>query len=187
MKTQALRYLILTLPLIWSCEERVDMPFETYTIKAGKHYATAKAGFLQADRLTFYATFDETAEYVTSDPENQWDTNKLFGFADCNSHHHEHSARFGWRWVEGKIEILAYCYVSGTRIIEKIGETLPHEKNYYEIRLTDSQYQFSFDGATLEVPREKPCDKGAYYLLFPYFGGNETAPHDIHIYLQQVY
>lgn len=170
-----------------SCEETIDGMMEKYTIKTGKHYSTYDVELLQSDALTFYAYFDETAEYDLHDEVNQWDTNKLFGFSDCDSHHHEHSARFGWRWLDGKIDILAYCYVSGERIIEKIGETMPNTTNYYQIKLTDTEYQFTFDSETLSVPRNKPCDRGVYYLLFPYFGGNATAPHDVNIFIERIY
>ena len=80
----------------------------------------------------------------------------------------KNSARFGWRWIDGKIDIIAYCYTSGERTIEKIGETSPNIRDYYEIGLTDTEYVFKFNTTEYRVPRNKPCDKGAYYLLFPF-------------------
>lgn len=183
---RAATILLLTVLTAFSCEETVDRIIDKYTVKKGKHYSTYDVELLQSDALTFYAYFDETAAYDL-ESEDQWDTNKLFGFSDCNSHHHEHSARFGWRWLDGKIDILAYCYVSGERVIEKIGETLPNARNYYQIRLTDTEYQFTFDDTVLSIPRNKPCNRGAYYLLFPYFGGNDPAPHDVNVYIERVY
>lgn len=187
IQTSILRIIIL-LPssILFSCEEVVDNITEEYTVKEGKHYSTYAVEMLQSDVLTFNAYFDETAEY-NLESVDQWDTNKLFGFADCNSHHHEHSARFGWRWLDGKIDIIAYCYVSGERVIEKIGETAPNTKNYYQIKLTDDAYEFTFDDETVSIQRNKPCDRGVYYLLFPYFGGNNPAPHDINIFIERIY
>ncbi|WP_421871169.1 hypothetical protein [Marinoscillum sp.] len=169
------------------CEPVVDDPVELYTIPKGKHYSSYKAEFLQSDILRFEVAFDESAIYTTETEENQWDTNKLLGFADCNSHHHENSVRFGWRWLDGKIDILAYCYVNGERIIEQIGSTQPNHTNSYEIRLTDTEYQLTMDDKTISIARSKPCDTGSYYMLFPYFGGDETAPHDITISIRRRY
>ena len=169
------------------CEEKIDLPFNKYTIKEGAHYSTHAVELLQSDILSFDAKFDETVIYTSSSEENQWDTNKLFGFSDCNSLHHENSARFGWRWLNGKIDILAYCYVDGNRIIEEFGTTMPNEVNHYEIELTDSFYIFRLDDQVLNIERSKPCDVGGYYLLFPYFGGDDVAPHDINIYIRRSY
>lgn len=181
-------YLWMVLVLVLTgCEPTLEHPFDRYTINKGKHYATYKAEMLQADFMTFQATFDESAEYVSSSEENQHDINKLFGFADCNAHHHDNSARFGWRWLNGQIDILAYCYVDGERVVEEIGQTMPNTTNNYEIRLTDAHYIFTLDDKTIEIDRSKPCDIGAYYLLYPYFGGDDTAPHDISIYIRRLY
>lgn len=185
MGTHRIIFLYIVTLFTWGCEPELDLPFEKYTIPEGKHYSTYKIELLQSSSLIFQATFDETAVYQSLTTENQWDTNKLFGFSDCNSMHHEHSARFGWRWLNDRIEIMAYCYVNGERIIEYIGSTQPFQTNLYEIQLTDTHYIFRFDNEILEIPRIKPCDKGAYYLLFPYFGGNESAPHDINIMLRR--
>jgi hypothetical protein len=177
---------ILTIS-IWGCEPIIETPFERFTIPKDKHYSTYRVELLESSSLIFNATFDESVVYECQTIENQWDTNKLFGFSDCNSAHHENSARFGWRWINKRIEIIAYCYVNGERIIEYIGSTQPFKTNSYEIQLTDTHYIFRFDNETMEIPRAKPCDTGAYYLLFPYFGGNETAPHDIHIMINRIY
>jgi len=187
MKTIGIILFVISTFILMDCEPTIDQPFEKYTIPAGKHYSTYKVELLQNDILSFQTKFDETAEYTSKIPVNQWDTNKLFGFADCNSFHHVHSARFGWRWLDGKIDIIAYCYVSGERIIEVIGSTQPGIVNNYEIQLLDSLYRFKFDDTVLDIQRHKPCDLGEYYLLFPYFGGDETAPHDVNIYIRRMY
>lgn len=169
---------------IFSCEPVYDFDYEKMTISKGSHSSRIKAELLEKNEMSFFIKFDSSAIYSSQTEVNQWDTNKLFGFSDCNSHHHQNSARFGWRWLEGKIDIMVYCYVNGERIIEKIGETDPHTENYYNITLTKDSYNFTFDGETLNVPRKNICDKGAYYTLWPYFGGNEKAPHDINIFFK---
>lgn len=177
----------LLLLLNMGCKDPWEESFEKFTIPKGKHYSTQRVETLQNYTLTFEAYFDETAEYTTTIPENQWDINKLFGFSDCNAHHHEHSARFGWRWIDGKIEIMVYCYADGERFAEKIGETMPGEKVRYEIVLKDQSYLLRFKGMEIEIARKRTCNQGGYYLLFPYFGGDETAPHDIHVYIKRTF
>ncbi len=185
MKLLKIAPILLTI-ISLSCEERVLNPIELYQIKKGNHHSTRKVELLQTDKLRFFATFNNTAIYSSKIAENQWDTNKLFGFSDCNSHHHENSARFGWRWIEDRIEVLTYTYVDGQREIFKIGETSIDTKKFYSIEVTEDQYIFEFDNETISVERSNSCRRGIYYLLFPYFGGDETAPHDISIVIERV-
>jgi hypothetical protein len=55
----------------------------------------------------------------------------------------------------------------------------------YEIQLQDNKYMFLLNGNTVELPRH--CSgKGEGYQLYPYFGGDEVAPHDITIKIKQL-
>ena len=170
-----------------SCEPKWEEPFEKFTIPAGEHYSTYRVELLEEHTLNFQAKFDETVVYQTITEENQYDINKLFGFSDCNSHHQEHSARFGWRWVSDSVEIFVYSYVNSERISELIGKTVPYQVDDYQILLTDSAYVYRFNSSEIGIRREHACSQGAYYLLFPYFGGDETSPHDINIYIKREY
>ena len=38
-----------------------------------------------------------------------------------------------------------------------------------------------------EVARGGDCNADLYYVLGPYFGGDEEAPHDISIYMREIY
>ena len=56
----------------------------------------------------------------------------------------------------------------------------------FQINLTDESYELAVNGDHTVTMERKVKDKlGVYYLLFPYFGGNETAPHDIRIYINE--
>ncbi len=167
------------------CEEEWD-GYERFFIGEGSHTSTYRMELLDSDVLTFNAIFDSSAIYTTRLEENQWDSNKLLGFADCNDVHHQNSARFGWRWLDGKIDIMAYCYIDGERYFEKIGSTTPFSEDLYQIQLTADSYLFTFNGTQLAVPRKNKCDQGEYYMLFPYFGGDEKAPHDILIQIRRI-
>ena len=73
--------------------------FQLYRIPHGQHYSD-QSFFIATnyDELKFTVKFDSTAVYTTQIPENQYDINKLYGFADNNAQHQEFSARIGWRW-----------------------------------------------------------------------------------------
>ncbi|MFT4737440.1 MAG: hypothetical protein ACJAZM_000334 [Cyclobacteriaceae bacterium] len=121
----------LSLFLLTACQlERIG-PFEVYAIEEGTHGGFGKIQSLITDEVNFVAIFDESAIYTSVLEENQYDVNKLLGFSDCNSQHHEHSARFGWRWLDDDLEILAYCYVSGERIVEYVGSVDLNQNGTY--------------------------------------------------------
>lgn len=160
-----------------------DLFVHHFLIRNGEHYSTPRlAGMLQSDRLVFRAKFDESAMYKFGDAGFQSSKNKLLGFSDCNLLHHQNSARFAWQWFHDRLEIYAYCYVNGARVEEFIGTANLNEENLYEIALTGNEYIFYFDGQRItSIKRGKVCDKGMYYMLYPYFGGTIPAPHNVRI------
>jgi hypothetical protein len=157
-----------------------------YIITSGKHDAD-KASFVRVttDTIRFRVKFDSTAIYKTITPNNQADINKLYGVSDCGTFHHMNSARFGWRWYHEKLEILAYTYSNGVRKYALLGAVDLNTYHHYEIVFTENQYIFSLNDVTAKLPRH--CsDKARGYKLFPYFGGNETAPHDVAIWIEDL-
>jgi hypothetical protein len=171
--------------LLTSCEPTPEDLFTRhFLIRKGEHYSTPRlTEVLQSERLIFTAKFDNTAIYNLGDAALQTNINKLLGFADCNSVHHDNSARFGWQWDGEKMKIFAYCYVDGDRIEQYIGTVNLNEVNRYELELTGSHYVFYLNGEMrAEVKRsDNLCNTGIYYLLYPYFGGGVPSPHDINI------
>lgn len=174
--------------ILFSCEPEMVEPYQNYIIKKGEHWSTYKQATLQNETLNFSVIFDESAIYECETPENQYDTNKLLGFSGCNSFHHENSARFGWSWVEGELNISAYCYVDSERIIIPIGTVEINKASDYSLTVTKDEYIFKLDNyPTVTVDRGSDCNIGFYYMLYPYFGGNETAPQDIDIKIRIKY
>ncbi|MGB3464883.1 MAG: hypothetical protein WBA74_06430 [Cyclobacteriaceae bacterium] len=174
--------------LFIACEEPQTELYEDFIIAEGKHAASQRPELLQATELKFTAVFDHSAVYESRLKENQHDVNKLLGFSDCNAHHHDDSARFGWRWLNDQLEILAYVYVNGTRIVEPVGTVPLNEPSTYNLKMTESSYVFTLnEEPAVVIDRENDCDKGLYYMLLPYFGGDERAPHDILIRVQRIY
>jgi hypothetical protein len=156
-----------------------------YTIAAGSHHAVNRYQSISKKELRFKVRFDSSAIYTTADPTNQADINKLFGFSDCGTHHHTNSARFGWRWFEEKLELWAYTYEKGERMSELISEIDLNKTYEASIRATDTAYLFELNDTVKELSRA--CSgQPEGYLLYPYFGGDEVAPQDIRIWIEEM-
>jgi len=161
-----------------------------YTIPQAKH----SSGFhfrphLQQKFLQYNIKFDKSSIYQFH-TEDQYDINKLFGLS--YGMHHTNSVRFGWRSLgtySSKIEILAYCYVDGKRIVEGSNNLyiamIDLNKFYtFRINVGENCYKLSifdnmFNVGSVEIPHNYLPFWG--YHLYPYFGGNRNAPHDINI------
>jgi hypothetical protein len=153
-----------------------------WVIPAGQHDAVGTAVVLTAeDSIRFSVRFDPTAVYSSADPANQFDINKLRGRSDCSTHHHENSARVGWRWTGNAVELSAYVYVAGTRRSAVLGEVGIGAWHDLALDFTPTGYRFELDGRELTMPRGCSASGLLKYELWPYFGGDEVAPHDITI------
>jgi hypothetical protein len=187
----ALRGFVVVLAIfgLSSCE-LLDEPVasQQFVIRQGEHYASPRL-YQQFDsqKLSFNATFDESAMYTLEDPAMQSNKNKLMGFSDCSSLHHENSARFAWQWYNSQLEIYAYCYVDSVRIEKFISTVNLNEENLYEITATDDEYVFYLDGERkTAIERVSDCNRGTNYILYPYFGGSIPAPHNVTIEIKMV-
>ncbi|HET9824411.1 MAG TPA: hypothetical protein VFP87_03705 [Chitinophagaceae bacterium] len=161
--------------------------FVEYTIHQGQHYADPRSYQLVSyDELQFIVRFDSTAIYQTGDPENQEDINKLYGFSDNNSEHQQFSARFGWNWTRGTLRLYAYVYNNGVRSSQEITSIQIGAEHNCSIKVAGDHYIFSADSATVKMPRSSSSANGDGYKLYPYFGGDETAPHDIHVCIREL-
>ncbi|WP_192820787.1 hypothetical protein [Rufibacter sp. LB8] len=157
---------------------------QEFVIETGQHETVNPLKTLKKIKMVFEVRFDSTAIYTTKDPNNQSDVNKLFGMADCSSFHHLNSARFGWRWYQKKLELHAYSYKAG-KITSTLISVIDLKKWYTcELTLADGKYVFKVNNKTIEQPRN--CSgEGVGYQLYPYFGGDETAPHKIKIRIKE--
>lgn len=124
---------------------------------------------------------------------DNWDVNKLWGYSF--GFHHRNSIRMGWSVSsenEGKrIQLYAYIYNRGKRIIIKISDPiLPAEKDYFvktsicierddRIRVDLIDYKGIFCSESIPFIVPSGCYWG--YWLFPYFGGNKCATHDVRV------
>ena len=95
--------------------------FIQYTIKKGAHFTSGNVHKkVETSQMAFIVRFDSSAIYKSLSEENQYDINKLYGFSDNNSDHHQFSARFGWRWSDGALRLFGYVYNDGAVISKEL-------------------------------------------------------------------
>jgi hypothetical protein len=170
-------------PLLLSVLYPVAVYARIFIIQEGNHSASGvHASVHVAKSLNFSAKFNNTAEYYLGNV-NQYDINKLYGFSDCYSAHHTNSARFGWVWNDQtlRLEIHAYVYSSSLRSSKFIDTVKLNQKYQYQISVNKSQYEFRLNGKLVTLPRGCSSTFATGYKLYPYFGGDEVAPHQIQI------
>jgi hypothetical protein len=185
--------------MISACQKNIaDLPtetivkpstdtFVTYTILQGLHYSDQAPNVaVNYTEQKFQVLFDSSAIYTTIDPANQADINKLFGFADNNRLHFEFSARFGWRWNNNRLELLAYVYNNGIQTNKLLGAVSLGTLHNCGIKVAGDKYIFTLNGTTIIMDRASITPKGAGYKLYPFFGGDEPAPHKVVIKIKEL-
>jgi len=138
-----------------------------------------------SNRLEYIVEFDPSCIYELPN-EDQYDINKLFGFS--SGYHHTNSARFGWNWDGKHLHIYSYCYINKKRDISYIC-SIELEKEYKFIIIDKkTQYLFTIIDQEINHIYQTSINKQSTllpgYQLWPYFGGNCKAPHNIKISLK---
>jgi hypothetical protein len=141
---------------------------------------------VELTQLNFTVRFDSSAIYKTNAEINQFDINKLYGFSDNNQDHHQYSARIGWSWNQNALRLYGYVYNDGKLIKQELGVAEIGKEIQCSIQVDGASYRFMMDDAHLLMPRASTTVSGKGYLLYPYFGGDETAPHDISIWIKNL-
>lgn len=166
---------------------QVTDPFVEYSIKQGEQYCDKNnLVTVKYDELKFLVKFDSSAIYKTMLPENQGDINKLFGFSDNNAQHHEYSARFGWGWSNNALRLYAYVYNEGIRSSAELGTVKIGTENKCSLKVAGNTYIFTLNNKTVTMPRLAKTPQAQGYKLYPYFGGDEPAPHLIKIWIKEL-
>lgn len=160
--------------------------FKEYVIPQGEHYCTNNPFKpLEISELKFTVKFDSSAIYQTTDAENQYDVNKLYGFADNGAPHQQFSARFGWRWSDGALRLFAYTYNNGVRDVKELGIVPIGKEIHCAIKVSGEVYEFVLNDKVETMLRESTTVKAKGYQLYPYFGGDEAAPHEVRIWIKE--
>ena len=181
----------------FGCKKQTEAPTEstsqpvdsliTYIIQKGNHYSDQSVlQLMNKPAITADVTFDSSAIYKSVDPVNQADVNKLMGFSDCGSEHQQNSARLGWSWNGTALILYAYAYVNSVRVIKTLGPVPLEKPITCSVKAKANYYYFSALSYTDSIPRHCAGYVESGYKLYPYFGGDETAPHDIRIKIYEM-
>jgi hypothetical protein len=184
--------------LIYGCKKEQTLPvnppatvpteeiFVQYNIAAGGHYCdktTVKP--LSISAMLFKVKFDSSAIYTSVDPANQYDINKLYGFTEGQDPH-VNSARIGWGYSNGKLRLYAYAYNNQQRLSQEISTVNIGETINCAINTDSLNYVFSVNERQVKISRSQAAVNTQRYQLFPYFGGDEVAPHPIRILIKDL-
>lgn len=132
-----------------------------YKIKKGNHYSGYRVKFfLNKQEQKVSVLFNDSCRY-TGDIQLSEQINKLFGFGSIFIH--SNSSRIGWKYnpYSDMIDLFLYEYEKGKRKISLIQSINLNVRSSIKLT-TEKKYFF---GAN----------------CFPYFGGEDSAPHDINI------
>jgi hypothetical protein len=157
-----------------------------YVIKAGNHYSDQNMlQVMNRNSMAATVTFDSSAIYASRDAVNQADVNKVMGFSDGGTDHQHNSARLGWSWSGANLVLYAYAYVNQVRVVKTLGNFPLNSPIDCTIKAEKDFYYFTAGNAADSIPRYCVDYTGSRYKLFPYFGGDEIAPHDVRILVEE--
>jgi len=179
---------LLILLLFISCSKEVDdLGFRVYTIPAGEHSSGSFINHPNNSKISFQFILDESAYYETEIPENQHDVNKIYGMSDFGVRHQKYSIRLGWRYINSELQLCWLRHEQGTHSSGTIKTIEPDIIYNATIDIKTFYYVIVIDNDTTLVRRRPEGNWGLVrrYYLYPYFGGNEYAPHDITIKIKE--
>ena len=160
--------------------------FIQYNIATGDHYCDKSSVTpVTLSAMLFKVQFDSSAIYTSVDPVNQYDINKLYGFTEGQDPH-VNSARIGWAFNDGKLRLYAYAYNNQQRLSQEIGTVNIGETINCAIKLDSLNYIFNVNEKQVKLSRAQAGVTANGYRLFPYFGGDEVAPHPIRIMIKDM-
>jgi hypothetical protein len=152
-----------------------------YTINKGSHRSTWLPKFTFKTSLAFSFEFLSDPAYTLDNKADQGDTNKIFGISD-SWHHHKHSVRIGWRY-DSKLKKsigCVYFYRDGKHFVEDLGAIEQNKPYICYIDISQNSYTVIALDKKVIIPRTSRW-WGPRYLLFPYFGGQQVAPKQFNI------
>lgn len=139
--------------------------------------------------LSFNCKFNTKCVYDFGTLDN-YDCNKLYGLSTSYNHMVQ-SARIGWRCIDNEsIEIMTFVHDNGTFLEPQIlGIVKPNEWFTAKIEIKNDMFSFYFESKNIENDIDVKISKIPYklkYKLFPYFGGNRTAPKTMLIEIHDI-
>jgi len=164
------------------------MRLAKYKIEKGKHYCSRRLpGLHFRSSMSRRVTLNPSMLYEHLNKDS-YDWNKLFGFS-FGFRHHNNSVRFVWRPAfnyPGMIEIGAYQYNKGVRSMEVICRLNAKQQIAYDFEISIYEGKARYyvnDDYHAQMAFKKPFSLFGF-KLFPYFGGQNTAPKEIGIFIR---
>lgn len=165
-----------------------------YLIKKGNHYASMslfeKIGAIgwKINNLSMRFIFRKECWWAPPRNQDDYDQNKLAGIG-FGTNHHNNSVRLTWVpdfASQGMINVYGYTYdekkadpkfvsvfIKSVHVDEPVTGKIESREGFYFITVKD---------VTVKMDNVN-SDPKLCFRLFPYFGGNNTAPHDMTIEL----
>ena len=190
-------YLIASIFFLTGCTKNLDVSavkelepkpneYSSFTIQKGAHFCDQNpVKTIMTSEMKFMVKFDSSAIYQTELPENQYAVNKLWGFSEGNNNHYN-SARIGWSWTDNALRLYGYAYANGQLYYQEITVVTIGIEISCSIKLAGETYLFTVNEASVSLPRGTSGSQASGYQQYPYFGGNETAPHLITILIKNL-
>ena len=153
---------------------------KTYIIPKGWHYSLHLPKLYDGNKKEFLIKVqpDDSWRYNFNSAD-QLDLNKVWGIGFGNillGDHHKNSIRLSW-WYNPRLDIIGWFYYYYENSVRKYGfirSSKINELVEFPFILNDDSFEIGDE----VVPYIYPEDRSGYEL-FPYFGGNRTAPHII--------
>ena len=120
--------------------------------------------------------------YATANPSNQSDYNKLMGISSDRIH--KNSIRIGWAWNPAKqmVDLGFYGYLDGQRVMQPLTSVAPGQAIDCELRMTNNGLYARAGSASFNLPGSLGVSFPTTWIMHSaYFGGDEKAPHDLHV------
>jgi hypothetical protein len=161
-----------------------------YTIPQGWHYSLKSFSDLlglftwKRDSVFLNVKFSSTCLFTKRDNDDK-DINKLYGFS--YGFHHKNSVRLGWvpDFGSKQIKIYYYHYNNGKLSYGEITRVPVNEFFPCNIQVFDDRVRYQVKSEIVEKKFARPSFPLGYWLR-PYFGGNNTAPHEMRIFVDDV-
>lgn len=178
--------------------KKKDEGFDRYIIKKGKHYSYRNQSILPykvalaPQTLRFEAIFSDGCDYDLKTNDQQ-DINKLYGISFGMDDHYR-SVRIGWRWnvSQQNIELLSYWYTKGKRYHKYLCSVKQYEPFFVTLDLdqfineVDIQIKDEYQVVVAQQSIRGIDKSWIRFKLFPFFGGNIAAPHQITIFIREI-
>lgn len=170
-----IRYCFVLILLFSSCQ-KIDDGEVIHKIAKGKHYSDNRY-VAKGYCLNTWVRIDESWIYEEKSPAY----NKLIGFSH-GLDPQKNSARIAWRCVDNKLCLAAMFHRNGNSpefiyLKEVVVGQWCMVRVWFEWFNNEGSYNICVDGVCAKKVGYKY--KQDFFLCHPYFGGNDTAPHDM--------